>query len=50
MGLENENTWEGILSLTIFFVRSSVHTAQQHTPSQLVCGGNATQNINQEAN
>ena len=35
MDLDNENTWEGILSSTMFSKRSTVHTTTQHTPSQI---------------
>ena len=38
MDLDNENTWEGILSSTMFAIQSTVHTVTQHTPSQLVFG------------
>ena len=48
--LDNENLWEGILSSTIFAIRSTVHTTTQYTPSQLVFGRDAILNINQEAN
>ena len=50
MDLDNENPWEGILSSTMFVIRSTVHTTMQHTPSQLVFGRDAILNINQEAN
>ena len=50
MDLDNENPWEGILSSTMFAIRSIVHTTKQHTPSQLVLGRDAILNINQEAN
>ena len=50
MDLDNENPWEGILSSTMFAIRSTVHTTTQHTPSQLVFGRDAILNINQEAN
>ena len=32
MDLDNENPWEGILSSTMFTIRSTVHTTTQHTP------------------
>ena len=32
MDLDNENPWEGILSSTMFAIRSMVHTTTQHTP------------------
>ena len=48
MDLDNENPWEGILSSTMFAIRSTVHTTTQHTPSQLVFGRNEILNINQE--
>ena len=50
MDLGNENSWEGILSSTIFFIQSTVHTTTQYTPSQLAFGGDAILSINQEAN
>ena len=50
MDLDDENPWEGILSSTMFAIRSTVHTTTQHTPSQLVFGRDAILNINQEAN
>ena len=48
--LDNEKPWEGILSSTMFAIRSIVHTNTQHTPSQLVFGRDAILNIKQEAN
>ena len=48
--LDNGNPWEGILSSTMFGIRSIVHTATQCTLSQLVFGRDAILNINQEAN
>ena len=50
MDLDNEKPWEGILSSTMFVIRSMVHTTTQHTPSQLVFGRDVIININQEAN
>ena len=50
MDLDDENSWEGILSSTMFAIRSTVHTTTQHTPSQLVFGRDSFQNVNQEAN
>ena len=41
MDLGNESPWEGILSSTMFAIRSTVHTNMQHTPSQLVFGRDA---------
>ena len=32
--LEDENSWEGILSSTILIIRSTVHTTMQHTMSR----------------
>ena len=49
MDLDNENPWEGILSSTIFAIRSKVHTTTQHTPSQIVFGRDVILNIKQEA-
>ena len=50
MDLDNENPWEGILSSTMFTIRSTVHTTTQHTLSQLVFERDAILNIDQEAN
>ena len=50
MDLDDENPWEGILSSTMFPIRSLVHTTTQHTPLQLVFGRDAILDINQEAN
>ena len=50
MDLDSESPWEGILSSTMFAIRTTVHTTTQHTPSQLVFGSDAILNINQEAN
>ena len=46
MDLDNENTWEGIVSSTMFAIRSTVLTAKQHTPSQLVFGRDAILDTN----
>ena len=32
MDLDNENPWKGVLSSTMFAIRSTVHTTTQHTP------------------
>ena len=50
MDLDNENPYEGVLSSTVFTIRSTVHISTQHTPSQLVFSRDAILNINQEAN
>ena len=50
MYLDYENPWVGILSSTMFTIRSMVHTTMQHTLSQLVFGRDVILNINQEAN
>ena len=50
MDLDNEIPSEGILSSTMFAIRSTLHTTTQHTPSQLVFGREAILNINKEAN
>ena len=50
MDLDNENPWEGILSSTIFAIRTTVRTTTQHTPSQSVFGRDVNLNIKQEAN
>ena len=47
---ENEKHWEGILALTMFAIRSTVHTTTQYIPSQLVFGRDAIFNNNQEGN
>ena len=36
MDLDDEKSWEGILSYTMLAIRSTVNTTAQHTPSQLV--------------
>ena len=48
--LEYENPWEGILSSTMFAIRSMMYTTTQFTPSQLVFSRDAILNINQESN
>ena len=50
MDLDNENPWEGVLSSTMFAIRSTVHTNTQHISSQLVFGRDTILHINQEAN
>ena len=50
MNLDDENPWDGILSSTMFAIRSMVHTTTQHKPSQLVFGRDALLNINQKVN
>ena len=50
MDLDDENPCEGILSSNMFAIRSTVHTATQYTPSQLLFGKNMILNINQKAN
>ena len=50
MDLDSKSPWEGILSFTMFAIRSTVHTATQHTASQLVFGRDEICNIKQEAN
>ena len=50
MDLDNKNPWEGILSSTMFAIRSTVHTTTHHTLSQLISGRDTILNINQEAN
>ena len=50
MDLDNESPWEGILSSTMFAIRSMLHTATQHTSSQLVFGSDTVLNITREAN
>ena len=47
MDLDNANSWEGI---TMFAIRSMVHTTTQHIPSKLVFGRDVVLNINQKAN
>ena len=48
--LNNENPWEGFLSLTMFAIRFTMHTTTQHILSQLVLGRDVILNIYQEAN
>ena len=36
MDLDDKNPWDGILASTMFSLRTTVHTATQHTPAQLV--------------
>ena len=50
MDLDDVSPWEGVLSSTMFAIRSTVHTAMQHTSPQLVCGRDAILNINQDTN
>ena len=50
MDLAHENAWKGILSSTMFAIRSKVHTTTHHTPSQLVFGRDAILSLNQEVN
>ena len=50
MNLDNENPWEGVISSTLFAIRSMVHTTTQHTPPQMVFGRDAILNINQVVN
>ena len=45
-----ENPWEGILSIYIFPMQSTVHTMIGATPMQLVFGQDAISNILHEAN
>ena len=49
MDLDNENPWEGILSSTMFAIRSTVHITTQYRRTQLVFGRDAILIINQEA-
>ena len=50
LDLDNENPWEGILSLTIFAIRSTVHITTQYSPSPMVISRDAILNIKHEAN
>ena len=50
MDLDNETLSEGVCSSTMLAIRSTMLTAMQHTPPQLVFGRDAILNINQEAN
>jgi hypothetical protein len=45
-----EDPWSGILSATMFAIRSTVHTTTQHTPMQLVFGRDSFLNISHDAN
>ena len=48
--LDEEDPWSGILSATMFAVRSTVHTTNMATPMQLVFGRDAILNVFHEAN
>ena len=48
--LDEEDPWSGILSATMFAVRSTVHTTNMATPMQLVFGRDAMLNVLHEAN
>ena len=50
MNLDNKNPREGILSSTVLAMRSTVHTATQHSPSQLIFSRDVILNINKKAN
>ena len=48
--VDMEDPWSGILSATMFAIRSTVHTTTQHTPMQLVFGRDSFLNISHDAN
>ena len=50
MDLDKDDPWSGILGLVMFAVRTTVHTTNRTTPTQLVFGRNAILNVKQEAN
>ena len=50
MKIEDDDPWSGILTATMFAMRSTVHTTSQYTPSQLVFGRDSILNISHEAN
>ena len=50
MDLDDEKSWEGVLSSTMFAIRCTAHTTTQHTPSQLEFGREALLYINEGAN
>ena len=48
--LDQKEPFKGVISVTCFAIRSTVHTTTQHTPMQLVFGRDAILNIAREAN
>ena len=50
IGLDHNNPLEGILSSTMFAIRSTVPIMMQHTLSHVECGRDAILNVNQKAN
>jgi len=48
--VDEEDPWSGLLAAMKFTIRSTVHTATQHTPMQLVFGRDAFFNIAHDAN
>ena len=44
-----QETWDGILNVTTFALRATVHTTTQATPMQLVFGRDAILNVQFEA-
>ena len=50
MVLNDENSWDGILTSTMFTLRTTIHTTTQHTPTQLVFGQDSKLNTSHEAN
>jgi len=48
--LDEEDPWSGILAATAFAVHSTVHTALQASPMQLVFGHDAMLNVTHAAN
>ena len=48
--LDEDDPWSGILSATMFAIRSTVHTTNMATPTQLVFGRDSMLNVIHEAN
>jgi len=48
--VDEEDPWSGLLTPTVFTIRSTVHTTTQHTPIQLVFGCYSFLNIAHDAN
>ena len=50
MVLKDENTWDGILAVTIFVLRATVHITSLYTPTQLAFGRDSILNVRHKAN
>ena len=48
--LDEDDPWKGILSVTVFAVRATIHTTLQNTPEQLIFGRDMILNVNHVAN